>query len=85
MPLTLLDDSTTSMGSWRNGGRIARAKGSTRSRLVSWTNIPVSFEGPFVGVGIGADGSTEYTIDDGKGGKIHVNVRVASMESVSCY
>ena len=72
-PSTRLDDCTTRTASSKNGGPILRAMVSTRFRNALLISIRVSF------LNIPTSPSTEvfhagYTVDDGKGGKVHVNV-----------
>jgi len=64
--------SLISTASSQNGGRIQRARSLMRSPIASPSNILVCIVCPFAIIGV--DIFIEYTIDDGKGNKVHVNV-----------
>lgn len=75
MRLTLPVASTTKKASLNSGGRMLLAKASKLDRTASLNNTLVNH--------LTAPRSnprltpiSEYTVDDGKGGKVHVNVRV---------
>ena len=72
--LTLLVDCTTKRGNWKSGGQTQRAWVSTLSNVVSLINIQVRVKLSLIGAMCLHSIEPEYTIDDGHGGKIHVNV-----------
>lgn len=70
--LILLGGCTTKKGNWSNGGQMPPAKASERNKIVSSSNSPVLallFTLTFIQCLYLA-----YSIDDGKGGRIYVNV-----------
>ena len=73
--LTLPAASTIKKASSNNGGPMLLARASKSDRIASSNNIPV------INLAVRRSHSeltliSEYTVDDGKGGKVHVNVRI---------
>lgn len=73
MPLILQADSTIKMVNSCHGGQIRQARASKSSKIALWSNFHVGFiitqrNHSYLAFLVA------YSIDDGKGGRIHVNV-----------
>ena len=64
---------TTSRESLNSGGPITQATVSNSDRIVLWSNIQVR-DPFFISLQCIEGLDTAYTVDDGKGGVVHVNV-----------
>ncbi len=78
MRLIRREECITSKANWKSGGPIQRRKGFKGSRIASSSNILVFLISK--GCHCALTRWVAYTIDDGKGGEIHVNVSLLYLE-----